>query len=98
MWNFLLISILPALLPTASRLRRGVTGGAGTPPVRLCRQGQGIAALSWQYRRPHQKFVHRARALTSFADRPDDKRLATTHIAGCEYLCRRGRITTLPIS
>ena len=34
-----------------------------------------------QNSRPHQRLVHRRRALAALADRPDDQRLAAPHVA-----------------
>src|SRR5580700_12131924 len=48
--------------------------------------------LTRQQRRSHQKLVDRVRGLAAFADRPDDERLAATHVAGGKDLVERGAV------
>src|SRR5687767_12186786 len=52
-------------------------------------------ALAWlarQLRTTHQEFIHRPRALPTFADRPHHERLTPAHVAGGEDLRERSAI------
>src|SRR5438046_6653944 len=42
-------------------------------------------SLSRQLGESHQELIDRSRALTAFADRPHDERLAAAHVARCNY-------------
>ncbi len=53
------------------------------------RHRAAVQGLSGQLRAAHQRQVDRARALTPFANRPDDQRLAAPRVAGGEYLGHR---------
>ncbi|MDV7398359.1 hypothetical protein RZS08_43545, partial [Arthrospira platensis SPKY1] len=45
---------------------------------------------AWQVGVAHQVFVHGARRLATLANRPDDQRLATAHVAGGEHFVDAG--------
>src|SRR5512139_3059969 len=72
-------------------IARAVACSAGSASTQYCYSGSCAASetSARQVRRSHQELVDRVRRLAPFANRPDNKGLATPHVAGSEYLRHR---------
>src|SRR5262249_32421520 len=72
---------------------RGLCEDHASPPAPLCSRSNNLLRLSARQKaRTDQEFVDGACALSAFADRPDDQRLAAPHVAGGEELGDRGAV------
>src|SRR5712692_1588922 len=60
--------------------------------------GNSAGSCLWrQLGKPHQKLIHRARALSAFADRPHDERLAAANVASGKDLGNRSDVAAFSV-